>query len=84
MQFSWVRQLRFPTAVVVMPRCIVVVFERPEMIDKTGWGTQRHTTPHDAGMTVTADCCMQGDARHMLCCTAALLETSSLWQINKI
>ena len=62
MQFSWVQQLRLPTAVVVMRRCRVVVFETPEVIEKTGWGAQRHTTSHDAGLTGTADCCMQGDA----------------------
>ena len=57
---------------------------RKLMIDKTGWGAQWHTTSHDAGMTVTADCCMQGDARltyDMQYSIAALLETSSLWQI---
>ena len=34
MQFSWVRQLRLATAVVVMRRCRVMVFEKPEVIDK--------------------------------------------------
>ena len=47
MQFSW--------AVVVTRRCRLVVFERPAVIDKTGWGAQRHTTSHDAGMIDTAD-----------------------------
>ena len=54
---------------------------------QAGWGTRLDTTSHNAGMTITADCCMQGDARltyDMLCSTAALLETSSLWQINII
>ena len=46
MQFSW--------AVVVTRRCRVVVFERPEVIDKTGWGAQQHTTSHEAGMIDTA------------------------------
>ena len=55
MQFSWVRQLRLPTVVVVMCRCRVVVFEKPEVIDKTGWGSQRDTTSLDAGMVDTAD-----------------------------
>ena len=55
MQFSWVRQMRLPTAVVVRRRCRVMVFERPEVIDKTGWGAQRHKTSHDAGMVDTAD-----------------------------
>ena len=47
MQFSW--------AVVVTRRCRVAVFERPEVIDKTGWGAQQHTISHDAGMIDTAD-----------------------------
>ena len=36
MQFSWERQLRLAPAVVVMHRCRVMVFEKPEVIDKTG------------------------------------------------
>ena len=47
MQFSWV--------VVVKHRCRVVLFLRPEVIDKTGLGPQLHTTSHDAGMIDTAD-----------------------------
>ena len=39
---------------VVMRRCRMVVFERPE-VEKTGWGAQRHTTSHDTGMIDTAD-----------------------------
>ena len=36
MQFSWVRQLRLATAVVVRRRCQVMVFEKPEVKEKTG------------------------------------------------
>ena len=32
-----------------------MVFEKPEVKDKTGWGAQWHTTSHDAGMAYTAD-----------------------------
>ena len=35
------------TPVVVMRRCRVMVFEKPEVVDKTGWCTQRDTTSHD-------------------------------------
>ena len=58
MQFSWVRQLPHATTVVVRRRCRVMVFEKPEVIDKTGWGAHRHTTSHDAGSIYTADVCM--------------------------
>ena len=43
------------TPVVVMRRCRVMGFAKPEVVDKTGLCTQRHTTSHDAGMTYTAD-----------------------------
>ena len=36
MQFSWVRQLPHATTVVVRRCCLVMVFEKPEVIDKTG------------------------------------------------
>ena len=36
MQFSWVQQLCLATALVVMRRCQVMAFEKPEVIDKTG------------------------------------------------
>ena len=49
---SMVRQLHLATAVVVMHRCRVMVFERPEVIDKTGLSGNWHTTSHDAGMIV--------------------------------
>ena len=42
-------------AVVVMRHCQVMVFEKPEGIDKTGRGTNWHTTSHDAGMIDTAN-----------------------------
>ena len=35
-QFSWVRQLPHATAVVVRRGCRVMVFEKLEVIDKTG------------------------------------------------
>ena len=47
MKFSW--------AVVLTRHFRVVVFERPEVIDTTGCGAQRHTTTHDTGMIDTAD-----------------------------
>ena len=34
MQFSWVRQLPHATAVVVMRRCRVMVFEKPEVLSR--------------------------------------------------
>ena len=34
MQFSWVRQLPHTMAVVVRRRCLVMVFEKPEVTDK--------------------------------------------------
>ena len=54
MQFSWVRQLPHATAVVVRRRCQVMVFEKPEVIDKTLCDAQRNTTSHYAGMIDTA------------------------------
>ena len=54
MQFSWVRKLRLATAVVVTRRSRVMVFEKPEVIDKTG-GAHLHKTTHDAGMAYAAD-----------------------------
>ena len=44
MQFSWVRQLRLATEVVVMRCCRVMVFEKTEAIDKTGGGLT-HSEP---------------------------------------
>ena len=35
MQFLWVRDPRLATAPVVMRRCRVMVFGKPEVIDKT-------------------------------------------------
>ena len=82
MQFSWVHQLRLATAVVVMRHCRVVVFEKPEVIDKSKWDTQQHTTSYDAGMVDTADFSCTSDTWHAYT-TAASFETS-LWQINII
>ena len=44
-----------------MRRCRVVVFEKPEVIDKTGLGPHRHTTCHDAGMIDTANVAYTSD-----------------------
>ena len=63
MQFSWIRQLPHATAVVVMRRCRVILFEKPEVIDKTGWGAHRHTTSLDAGMIDTANVACTDEAR---------------------
>ena len=70
-----------PFTLVVMPRCRVVVFEEPEVIDKTEWGDQRHRTSHDAGMVDTADVSCMSDTWHAYT-KAASFETTSLWQIN--
>ena len=32
-----------------------MVFEKPEVVDKTGWWAQRRATSHVAGMTDTGD-----------------------------
>ena len=61
MQFSWVRQLPHATAVVVRRRCRVMLFEKPEVIDKTGLDAHRHTTSHDAGMIDSADLACTSD-----------------------
>ena len=56
------------TPVVVMHRRRVMVFEKPEVVDKTGWWAQQHTTSHDAGMTDTDDVAALLHARrHMTC-----------------
>ena len=80
MQFSWVRHLPHATAVVVMRRCRVMVFEKPEVIDKTGWGAHRHTTSRDTGMIDTANVACTSDIWRA-CSTAAPFEATSLWQI---
>ena len=46
MQFSWVWKLRLATAAVVMRCWRVMVFEKPEVIGKTGWGDHWQTTSH--------------------------------------
>ena len=76
-----IRQLRPAIAVVVMRRCQVMVFEKPEVIDKTGWGAHRHTTSHYAGMIDTDNIACMSDIWHA-CSTAAAFQTTSLWQIN--
>ena len=83
MQFLRVQQLRLATAVVVVRHCRVMVFEKPEVIDKNGWGAQRGTTPHDAGMIDTADVACTSDIWHAYS-SAAAFETTSFWQINII
>ena len=80
---DWVRQLSLSTAAVVMCRCWVMVFERPEVIDKTGWCTHRHPTSHDTGMIDTANVACTVEIWHA-CSTTAAFETTSLWQINII
>ena len=77
MQFSWVRQLRLATAVVVMHRCQVMVFQKPEVIDKAGRGFNWHTSYHDAGMIDTANVACMSDIGHD-CSTTAPFETKSL------
>ena len=88
--YSLGRTTASATAVVVMRRCRVMVFEKREVVDKTGWGAQQHTNSHDAGMRETADVatCMQNcrctsDIWHS-CSTAASIEATRLWQINII
>ena len=83
MQFSRVRQLPHATAVVASRHCWVIVFEKPEVIDKTGWSVHRHTTSHDAGMIDTADVTCTSDIWHA-CSTSAPFEATSLWQITII
>ena len=83
MRFSWVPQLPHATAVVVMRRCRVMVFEKPEVIDKIEWGADQHTTSHDAGMIDTANVACTSDIWHA-CSTAAPFKATSLWQINII
>ena len=60
-----------------------MVFEKPEVIDKTEWDAHWHTTSHDAGMVDTADVACTSDKWHA-CSTSAPFETTSLWQINII
>ena len=43
------------TPVVVRRRCRVMVFEKPELVDETGWWAQRRRTSHVTGMTDTGD-----------------------------
>ena len=66
MQFSWVRQLPHAMAVAVMRRCRVMVFEKPEVIDKTGWGAHRHTTSRKTGMIDTANVACMSDISLLL------------------
>ena len=58
-----------------------MVFEKPVVIDKTGWDAQQHTTSHDAGMIDTADVACTSDIWHA-CSKSAPFEATSLWQIN--
>ena len=60
-----------------------MMFEKPEVIDKTGWGAHNHTTSHDAGMIGTADVACTSDIWHA-CSTAAQFEATRLRQINII
>ena len=47
--------------VVVMRRCRVMVFEKPEVIDKTDEALTGHTASHNAGMINNANvACMSG------------------------
>ena len=64
MQLSLVLQLRLLTAVVVMRRCTVILFEKPEVIDKAGSGGHRHTTSYNAGMIDTANVACMSDIWH--------------------
>ena len=43
------------TPVVVTRHCRVIVFDKKEVVNNTGWWVQRQITSHDAGMTDTAD-----------------------------
>ena len=61
MQFSWVWQLPHATVVVVMRHFMVMVFEKQEVIDKTGRDANQYTTSRDTGMIDTARDCR--------CCT---------------
>ena len=65
------------TEVLVMGRCRVMVFEKPEVIDKTEWCAHRHTTSRDADMIDTANVACKSDIWHA-CSTAASFEASSL------
>ena len=59
-----VRQLLLATVVVVR-RCRVMVFKKPKVIDKTGWGANGHTTSHYAGMIDTANVAFTSDIWHL-------------------
>ena len=60
-----------------------MVFEKPEVINKTGWGAHQYTTSRDAGMRDTANVACTSDMWHA-CSTAPPFEATSLWQINII
>ena len=47
-----------------MRRCRVMVFEKPEVIDKTGRGANWHMTSHNAGTIDTANVACTSDILH--------------------
>ena len=48
-----------------MRHCRVMVFEKPEVKDETGWDAHRRKTSHDAGMIDTANVARTTHIWHM-------------------